>query len=386
MELIHKTVYERFCRACPALACALYDPGLRLSVSNSALCPKKAVFDQEIQLAPDGAFYAHVSLTNGWLLHFSGTDRTLQEAEYLVQLVRSIERLAQQNQQLAAELSTNQDKVSLLLSRLFSLNTTDDIAYTAIAAVSMGFDMTLPRIICLFRLQSTLEDDNLSEGTLQAISTLIQSHSKMSDQDLIGRVSSSQIVLCKTVPVSLTSVHQHCQSFLSAICTALMELYPVSVQVGIGGVCHSFADYSAEFLQINQVMRCEALLGSRKSFFYTCDKQFELEMLRLPPSKAQHLLGEKLQILERFPQFLETIEALLLHNMNIRDAAEHLFVHHNTVVFRINRIKELLGIDPLQKNRDLALLTMLFMYSKLKPLLSPDAKGYVPPNPELTID
>jgi len=386
VEFIHKMVYERFRRACPALICALYDPGLRLINATSPHCPKKCTFLQEISLENNSTFHVYVPLIDGWLLYFSGKGASREEAEQLRQLALSIQRLVQQNQQLAAELNTNQDKVSLLLNRLFSLNTSDDIAYTAIAAVSMGYDMTLPRVICLFRMQSTQEDGILSENTLQAISSLIQSHSKMSDQDLIGRVNSNQIVLCKTVPADMPSIQQHCHPILSSICASLMELYPVSVQVGVSEICLSFSDYSTAFLELHQVMRCEVLLGSKKSFFYIGDKQFELEMLRLPLAKTVHLLREKLQILERSPQFLETIEALLQHNMNIRDAAEHLFVHHNTVVFRINRIKELLGIDPLQKNRDLALLTTLFMYARLKPLMSPESGSSIPSMPKSTID
>lgn len=386
MELIHKAIFERVRRACPDLTCALYDPGLRLSAATSQDCPKKTLDENTPRFLPDGSFYVFVVLTDGWRLRLSGQNKTEADVRRICSLVHSIEKLIAQNQQLAAELSSNQDKMSLLLNRLFSLSTSDDIAYTAIAAVSMGYDMTLPRVICLFRLQSTMEESSLSESMLQAIVSLIETGSKMTDQDLIGRVSSNQIVLCKVIPDSVSSIPQHCHPILSSLCASLMELYPVSVQVGVGEICRSFSDYSASFLEISQMLRCEALLGSRKSFFYTCDKQFELEMLRLPLAQTAHLLSEKLQILERSPQFLETIEALLMHNMNISDTADHLFVHHNTVVFRINRIKELLGLDPLQKNRDLALLKMLYMYQKLMPLMSPDSKGYIAPKPELTID
>ena len=386
MELIHKAVFERVRRACPDLKLALYDPGLRLNAGTSSDCLKRYPAEDKPLFTSDGGFGAGFVLTDGWRLYLSGRNKTPDDVAHILALVRSIEKLVAHNQQLAAELSSNQDKMSLLLNRLFSLNTTDDIAYTAIAAVSMGFDMTLPRVICLFRLQSTSEEGSLSESTLQSIVSLIESGSKMTDQDLIGRVSSNQIVLCKVVPDSAVSIQQHCHPVLSAICASLMELYPISVQVGVGEVCRSLSDYSAGFLEISQLLRCQALLGSKKSFFYTCDNQFELEMLRLPLTQTSHFLSKQLEILERSPQFFETIEALLAHNMNISDAADHLFVHHNTVIFRINRIKELLGLDPLQKNRDLALLKMLYMYSKLKPLMSPDSKGYIPPQPELTID
>lgn len=376
MESIHKTVYERFRRACPDLICALYDPGQNLVLSTYPSAPKRDVFLSPITFQEDGQFSAYVSLSDGWFIRFGGSGKTSSDIDHLIQLVLSIQRLILKNQRLNAEISGDQDKMSLLLNRLFSMNTADDIAYTAISAVSMGYDMTLPRVLCLFKLQSTQDGGSLQENTLQTIIGIIQNHSKLSPQDLIGRVNSNQIVLCKTIPDATASVHQHCQPILSSICASLMELYPISVQVGIGEICHSFADYSASFLEITQVLRCQELLGRKRSFNYTSDNQLELEILGLPSSQTAHFLNEKLSILERSPQFLETIEALLRYNMNIRDAAEHLFVHHNTVVFRINRIKELLSLDPLQKNSDLAMLTMLYMYAKLKPIMFPSSRGY----------
>ena len=376
MESIHKTVYERFRRACPDLICSLYDPGQNLILSTHPSAPKHDVFPDPITFSENGTFSAYVVLSDGWFIRFSGSGKSRSDVEHLFQLVLSIQRLILKNQRLNAEISGDQDKMSLLLNRLFSMNTSDDIAYTAISAVSMGYDMTLPRIICLFKLQSTQDGGGLQESTLQSITGIIKNHGKIGPQDLIGRVNSNQIVLCKTIPSTLSSVHQHCQPILSSICASLMELYPISVQVGIGEVCYSFSDYSTSFLEITQVLRCQELLGVKRAFNYTSDNQLELEILRLPLSQTAHFLNEKLSILERSPQFLETIEALLLYNMNIRDAAEHLFVHHNTVVFRINRIKELLSLDPLQKNSDLAMLTMLYMYAKLKPIMFPSSRGY----------
>lgn len=56
----------------------------------------------------------------------------------MLQLLASIHELVLQNQKLYVVRGNAQDKISLLLNRLFSLNTPDDIAYTAIAALNLG--------------------------------------------------------------------------------------------------------------------------------------------------------------------------------------------------------------------------------------------------------
>ncbi|GAA1628929.1 PucR family transcriptional regulator [Georgenia ruanii] len=46
------------------------------------------------------------------------------------------------------------------------------------------------------------------------------------------------------------------------------------------------------------------------------------------------------------PEWLETVDALVTHNLNVRDAAKELFVHPNTIYYRIDQIKQQVGIDP----------------------------------------
>lgn len=46
------------------------------------------------------------------------------------------------------------------------------------------------------------------------------------------------------------------------------------------------------------------------------------------------------------PHFIETIEALADADLSIRGAAANLYVHPNTVVYRLGRIRELTGFDP----------------------------------------
>jgi len=50
--------------------------------------------------------------------------------------------------------------------------------------------------------------------------------------------------------------------------------------------------------------------------------------------------------------FIETADALYESSMNINEAAQALFVHRNTVILRIKKMKELLGLDPIHNIKD----------------------------------
>jgi carbohydrate diacid regulator len=47
-------------------------------------------------------------------------------------------------------------------------------------------------------------------------------------------------------------------------------------------------------------------------------------------------------------QLIETLQVFFDCSLNIQDAAEALYVHRNTMIYRLKRIKELTGYDPQQ--------------------------------------
>jgi carbohydrate diacid regulator len=51
--------------------------------------------------------------------------------------------------------------------------------------------------------------------------------------------------------------------------------------------------------------------------------------------------------------------------MNYAQAAKVLFVHKNTIVFRMNKLKSILGIDPYANQDHLALFSYLYYYISL---------------------
>jgi len=62
--------------------------------------------------------------------------------------------------------------------------------------------------------------------------------------------------------------------------------------------------------------------------------------------------------------FVETIDILNKHNYNLVESSRDLYVHKNTLIFRFNKIRELLGVNPMQKANERELLKYLSFYFK----------------------
>ena len=64
--------------------------------------------------------------------------------------------------------------------------------------------------------------------------------------------------------------------------------------------------------------------------------------------------------------FIDTIEAFYKNRLSVSDTAKHLYLHRNTVLFRLKKIKQLLGLDLLNNIYDSQLLFQILHYYKSK--------------------
>jgi carbohydrate diacid regulator len=61
-------------------------------------------------------------------------------------------------------------------------------------------------------------------------------------------------------------------------------------------------------------------------------------------------------------QLAEIAGALEDTNYNLTEASARLFLHKNTLVYRYNRMKDILGIDPMTSPEDRKFVELLYNY------------------------
>ena len=69
-------------------------------------------------------------------------------------------------------------------------------------------------------------------------------------------------------------------------------------------------------------------------------------------SNSKMILKNSLNIINRSSLYKETIIAMSKYDMNINKACENLSMHRNTIIYRLKKIKEILGLDPINNHKD----------------------------------
>ncbi len=70
-------------------------------------------------------------------------------------------------------------------------------------------------------------------------------------------------------------------------------------------------------------------------------------------ANSKMILGNALNIIKRSPLYKETITAMSKNDMNINKVCESLQIHRNTMVYRMKKIKKILGLDPINNHKDI---------------------------------
>ncbi|MEV4056335.1 helix-turn-helix domain-containing protein [Amycolatopsis sp. NPDC049688] len=97
--------------------------------------------------------------------------------------------------------------------------------------------------------------------------------------------------------------------------------------------------------QTGEVLDVLRWFGRPPGLYRLDDVLVEYQLTR--PGAARDRLAAALQPLDAHPELVETLETYLAQDTNRRRAAARLHVHPNTVDYRLRRVRDLTGIDPL---------------------------------------
>ncbi|MGN8647209.1 PucR family transcriptional regulator [Gracilibacillus sp. HCP3S3_G5_1] len=117
----------------------------------------------------------------------------------------------------------------------------------------------------------------------------------------------------------------------------------------IGNEVNKLQDVYKSYQQALQVRKIYQQYNFQKRSIYFSDMHIYRLLYLLPeteeiPRYIADLIGPLLEH-PRKDMLIETLETYFAKSKNIRATADHLFTHYNTVVYRLERIKELLGLN-----------------------------------------
>ncbi|WP_347861494.1 sugar diacid recognition domain-containing protein [Salimicrobium sp. PL1-032A] len=151
---------------------------------------------------------------------------------------------------------------------------------------------------------------------------------------------------------------------ISEIQQALEVTYQQKSVAGVGRLCRTPEEVSRSVEEAERALRFG--MDHERAFYYFEDLGVESFMYDLPEAFRQDFIRRKLNPsrLEAVPESLHTLETFYQHQGSIRETAEALHIHKNTLQYRLRKIGEITGYDPRDIN-DSTLIQIALAFYKI---------------------
>lgn len=151
---------------------------------------------------------------------------------------------------------------------------------------------------------------------------------------------------------------------LQQMCEALerkLEGLNQKSYIGVGKPMNGLAGYRQSYFDALHSVRIVERLGGEKRIIY----YFEHQIFRLLESVPHHtklaFLDNYLDEREIEPVLFETLETYFEMDKHLNETADALHIHRNTLIFRLNKTRDLYGLDPRRFLDSMALQMILYM-------------------------
>lgn len=283
----------------------------------------------------------------------------------IAELVRMSSEVLLEQEYLKERMHAHQSQKSFFINRLLNMND-ENLLEVKQWGTKLGYNMNLSRVACLITMHNIreLSDSNPLYSTdriRHSILEVIKNSPLHGKEDISAFINVNEIIIFKTVGQD-SHYRDQLNNYLTQISTNISNQCPLAYQIAVGtfhtdliGLQHSYEE--AKYTK--HIAKSEGIHFAR-------DFELEYMLAQIPLTHFEHAFREELRLLQTDPHLIETLVALVECHMNIKEAALHLFIHRNTLNFRLKKIRELLKIDPFNNENHRHRIWMLVTYYKLR--------------------
>lgn len=164
------------------------------------------------------------------------------------------------------------------------------------------------------------------------------------------------------------SEYQSSADFANFLARSLLEEVGVKVRIGIGGTVRHFEEIASSYRQANSALRMSGIFNS-KGEVHTYREYVLVKMLEeIPETKLAEYLsilleGEAKELLKD-EDMVNTAEEFLENNLNVSETSRNLYMHRNTLMYRLDKIERVMGLN-LRNFSDAVTFRIITILSKL---------------------
>lgn len=192
---------------------------------------------------------------------------------------------------------------------------------------------------CVFAIQPKQEADNLVLETMRGLYAT-------GTKDFVTSVDESQIVLIKHL--ENTETYKDLNSIAKMIVDMLNTEVMVNVRVAYGTIVDSLKDVSKSYKEATMALDVGRVFYAERNVLAYSELGIGRLIHQLPISLCDMFLKEVFSgnAMEQFDEeTLSTVNLFFENNLNISETARKLYLHRNTLVYRLEKIQKMTGLD-----------------------------------------
>ncbi|MCL1855851.1 MAG: helix-turn-helix domain-containing protein [Clostridia bacterium] len=168
----------------------------------------------------------------------------------------------------------------------------------------------------------------------------------LTDTDALVEIDRHLVTLVKDME-GVDGVEELCQ-FAQAVQETLMEEAVKTAEVGIGEVKYTLQQLGESYLEAKRAMEVGRIFSGGGSIHVFRRLMLERFLMNVPREDSMHyhslLFNRKTAKLFN-EEMVQTIEMFFRKDLNLSDTARQLFIHRNTLVYRLDKVQRQTGLD-----------------------------------------
>lgn len=204
-------------------------------------------------------------------------------------------------------------------------------------AKKLRIDIDQKRVV--FLVESKQEGDNLVLETLRGLYAT-------GTRDFVTSVDEGHIILVKSV--ERTEGYKELNDTAKAIVDTLNAEAMVDVRVAYGNVVDELKDVSKSYKEASMALDVGRIFYVQKNVLAYNELGIGRLIHQLPVSLCDMFLKEVFEdkdVSQFDEETLSTVSHFFENNLNISETARQLYVHRNTLVYRLEKIQKTTGLD-----------------------------------------
>lgn len=208
---------------------------------------------------------------------------------------------------------------------------------------------TLPASSCIIVFRP---EDNTSQPFLQTLRDL----APLEENDILAEDGAGRVLMIKA-----GEDPEEIAEFALALIDTMQGETGLRLKAGISDVHHAPEEWPAGYREALEALQVGDRFHPKALVQVYAHQMLERMVEQIPPELRR---GLRAQVFGEHPsdilteETLETAESLFEADLNLSDAARQMFVHRNTLTYRLDRIKRETGLD-LRVFRDAVIFRLL---------------------------